>query len=74
MATALRRAGVPAAPSRDAGAYVCNALLYKSLERKRAALFIHIPPARVCGPERIAEALARTLPEVVTRFRRAAGA
>ena len=39
LATALRRAGVPAAPSRDAGAYVCNALLYKSLERKRRRAF-----------------------------------
>ena len=71
LAMSLRRAGVPAAPSRDAGAYVCNALLYRSLDQKRApALFIHIPPARICKPERIAIALARILPDVVTRFRR----
>ncbi len=75
LAMALRRAGVPASPSRDAGAYVCNALLYRSLDSKLApALFIHIPPARVCAPERIAKALARALPDVVTRFRRTAHA
>lgn len=73
LAMALRRAGVPASPSRDAGAYVCNALLYRSLDSKRApALFIHIPPARLCRPERIAKALASVLPDVVTRFRRIA--
>lgn len=73
LAMTLRRAGVPASPSRDAGAYVCNALLYRSLDSKCApALFIHIPPARLCRPERIAKALARVLPDVVTRFRRIA--
>lgn len=75
LATALQRAGVPASPSRDAGAYVCNALLYRSLDSRLApALFIHIPSARVCNPERIARALAHVLPDVVTRFRRMAGA
>ena len=75
LAMDLRRAGVPAAPSRDAGAYVCNALLYRSLDSRLApVLFIHIPPARVCKPERIARALARVLPDVVTRFRRMATA
>lgn len=70
LAMALRRAGVPASPSRDAGAYVCNALLYRSLDSRIApALFIHIPPARLCRPERIAKALAHVLPDVVTRFR-----
>lgn len=73
LAMTLRRAGVPASPSRDAGAYVCNALLYRSLDQKRTpALFIHIPPARICKPERIAKALAHILPDVVTRFRRRA--
>ena len=71
MAVALRRAGVPTAVSGDAGAYVCNALLYRSLDARVApALFIHVPRARVCPPERIAAALAKTLPPIVTRFGR----
>ena len=75
LAMELRRAGVPASQSRDAGAYVCNALLYRALDSRLApALFIHIPSARVCKPERIAKALARALPDVVTRFRRTAHA
>jgi pyroglutamyl-peptidase len=47
----LRRRGLPAYISRDAGAYVCNALFYRSLEivRRFAPVtrngFIHIPPA-----------------------------
>lgn len=69
LAVALKRAGVPAEPSRDAGAYVCNALLYRSLDGELApALFIHIPRARIVAPERIARALARTLPDVVARL------
>lgn len=44
----LRRRGIPAFVSRDAGAYLCNALLYHSLARAREAHgrrtgFIHIP-------------------------------
>lgn len=66
FAAALKREGVPTAVSRDAGAYVCNALLYRSLDQNLApALFIHIPAARACKPERIARALARTLPDAV---------
>ena len=72
FAVALSRAGAPAALSRDAGAYVCNALLYRALDSKLApALFIHIPPARICDTARIARALARTLPDVVARLARA---
>lgn len=44
----LRRRGIPAFVSRDAGAYLCNALLYHSLAQGPAAAgrrvgFIHIP-------------------------------
>ncbi len=46
----LRRRGIPAFVSRDAGGYLCNALLYHSLLRVREARgrrvgFIHIPAA-----------------------------
>ena len=69
LAIRLRRENVPAATSRDAGAYVCNALLYRSLDRKVApAIFLHVPPARVCDPRRIAEVLARVLPATVARL------
>jgi pyroglutamyl-peptidase len=53
----LRRLGIPAFLSRDAGAYLCNAALYHSLRLARAAPgrrvgFIHIPAAlaRPGGP------------------------
>ncbi len=71
LAVALAGAGVPAQVSRDAGSYLCNALLYRALEAGPApALFIHIPPARKCPPERIAAALVRTLPHAIGRFAR----
>ncbi|MBS0243038.1 MAG: pyroglutamyl-peptidase I, partial [Proteobacteria bacterium] len=49
----LRRRGLPARISRDAGGYLCNALLYRSLERARATGlpartgFVHLPTALV---------------------------
>jgi pyroglutamyl-peptidase len=59
LATRLRRIGVPAFTSRDAGAYLCNRLLYHSLaraagSRNRRVGFIHIPAtlARLSGPNR----------------------
>ncbi len=55
----LRRRGIPAFVSRDAGAYLCNATLYHSLACARQAPgrragFIHIPAtlARAGGPSR----------------------
>jgi pyroglutamyl-peptidase len=45
----LRRRGLPAQLSRDAGGYLCNALLYRSLEISRAlgtpgrSGFVHLP-------------------------------
>ena len=70
-AAALTRSGVPTKPSRDAGAYVCNAILYRSLDRRLApALFVHVPMARVMKPERVARGLARTLPDTVSRLMR----
>ena len=46
---ALRRAGYPAQRSRDAGSYLCNGLLYHTLQHRRRqskpalAGFIHLP-------------------------------
>ena len=61
IVTRLRRLGIPAFVSRDAGAYLCNAALYHSLvcaKDERAAGrrvgFVHIPAtlARPGGPNR----------------------
>ncbi|MEM7749708.1 MAG: hypothetical protein AAF346_15760, partial [Pseudomonadota bacterium] len=47
----MRKAGVPAVVSHDAGAYLCNALLYHSIELMRVLRadgqcgFIHLPVA-----------------------------
>jgi pyroglutamyl-peptidase len=55
--TRLRRRGLPARISRDAGGYLCNALLYHSLEiARRSSLpsrtgFIHLP-ANLVGERR----------------------
>ena len=69
FAMSLHRAGVPTKLSRDAGSYVCNAILYRSLDSRLApALFIHIPTARVLKPDRVARGLARILPDVVSRL------
>ena len=49
----LRRRGLPASLSRDAGGYLCNALLYRALELGRdlpdppRAGFIHLPASLV---------------------------
>lgn len=42
--TILRRAGIPAIPSRDAGRYLCNAAYFRALRAGPPALFVHIPP------------------------------
>lgn len=63
LASRLRRRGIPAVVSRDAGAYLCNALLYNSLVLMRGqgravrTGFIHLPSGLVKGqhPERGAQ-------------------
>lgn len=40
---ALRRAGLAAAPSRDAGRYLCNASYFRALEKGHPVVFLHIP-------------------------------
>lgn len=50
LVNALGKRGLPASASRDAGSYLCNMLLYLSLDsarqkaRDRLTAFIHIPP------------------------------
>ena len=45
IAAKIRRAGIAARISHDAGAYLCNATLYETLQRQKdlPAGFIHIP-------------------------------
>jgi pyroglutamyl-peptidase len=65
---ALLAAKIPAALSDDAGAYVCNATLYRSLQAARGDRlvgFVHVPPSGVNGlsPDRLyraAEIMLRT--------------
>ncbi|GAA0283067.1 Pyrrolidone-carboxylate peptidase [Methylorubrum aminovorans] len=49
---ALRRVGLAAAVSRDAGRYLCNASYYRGLEQGCPAVFLHIPmPPRTRRPK-----------------------
>ncbi len=51
MTSALRAAGLPAAVSRDAGDYLCNALFWRMLETGRPCIFVHVPrPVRATLP------------------------
>ncbi|MEZ5853727.1 MAG: pyroglutamyl-peptidase I [Hyphomicrobiaceae bacterium] len=67
IVTQLRRRGLPAQISRDAGGYLCNALLYRSLElarrhgRPQRTGFVHLPATLVSErrPEREPRALVR---------------
>lgn len=40
----LRRCGLDAAASQEAGRYLCNAAYYRALAEGRPTLFLHIPP------------------------------
>lgn len=40
----LRRHGLAAGPSRDAGRYLCNASYFRALAEACPVLFVHIPP------------------------------
>jgi pyroglutamyl-peptidase len=52
MTAAMRRAGLPAAVSRDAGDYLCNALFHRMSEQGRPCIFVHMPrPARPSLPK-----------------------
>lgn len=50
---ALRRAGLDAASSRDAGRYLCNATYFRVLAQGCPAVFLHIPiPPHTARPRR----------------------
>jgi len=52
----LRRAGIPAIPSRDTGRYLCNAVYFRALREGCPVVFLHIPlPARIRRPSRAAK-------------------
>lgn len=53
VCAAFAAAGVPAAPSDDAGRYVCNATAYRAYGLDRPAVFIHVPALRRRGTARV---------------------
>jgi pyroglutamyl-peptidase len=71
---ALRASGIDTELSIDAGDYVCNATLWRSLERRTApAIFLHVPKKRRVAPQKMATALARVLPGMTLELARAGG-
>ncbi|MBV5263227.1 hypothetical protein [Pinisolibacter aquiterrae] len=52
MTAAIAALGLPAAVSGDAGAYLCNALLWRALGARpaRPTAFVHLPPTREVAP------------------------
>lgn len=71
LVAGLREAGVDAARSNDAGDYVCNAALWRSLESGAApAAFIHVPKKSRVRPADMARALAGVLPAMTLRLAR----
>lgn len=85
LANALRRAGIPAAPSRDAGRYLCNASYFHALAwaarqsgRPRPVLFVHLPrqegrPAGV-SRARMGRGLSQTVLALAAQARRPSAA
>lgn len=57
LAALARKSGVAAAPSRDAGDYLCNESLFLSLLMDRRACFIHLPDWRRGALDRAARAV-----------------
>ena len=71
LVAGLRDAGIDAARSIDAGDYVCNAALWRSLEAGAApAVFIHVPKKSRVRPADMARALAGVLPAMTLRLAR----
>lgn len=76
--SALRRHGLPARSSRDAGRYLCNAAYFRALDAAAPTLFVHIPKRPVArrlegGPGRLVggrwqAALAAALAEIAIGF------
>ncbi|WP_294536364.1 pyroglutamyl-peptidase I [uncultured Rhodoblastus sp.] len=57
LAAVARKSGVAAAPSRDAGDYLCNESFFLSLLMDRRACFIHLPDWRGAPLNRAARAI-----------------
>jgi pyroglutamyl-peptidase len=58
----MQAAGLPAKVSRDAGDYLCNALLWTALESGIPAVFVHVPRPRRMMRRKGAQKLARPTP------------
>lgn len=56
---ALRRSGLAAVPSRDAGRYLCNAASYRALAEPCPVVFLHIPPLPRVGREAVLDRWTR---------------
>ena len=54
MAAGLRRAGIAADVSQNAGDYLCNALFWTALESGVPAIFVHVPKPKKVGPKKSA--------------------
>lgn len=79
---ALQQRGVPAALSRDAGRYLCNASYYRALAEPSPVVFLHIPklpdphrigirrPSKQTTVEQWAEAFTQAGIALLTRARR----
>jgi pyroglutamyl-peptidase len=70
LLNAAREAGVAAAPSRNAGAYLCNYVYWRALEATASpegpgfAIFIHLPQVRSKRPlKKRPKRLTKTLPK-----------
>jgi pyrrolidone-carboxylate peptidase len=58
----MRAAGLSAKISRDAGDYLCNALLWTALESGVPAVFVHVPRPRRMMRRKGSQKLARPTP------------
>lgn len=70
LVAGLRHAGLDAHASNDAGDYICNATLWRSLETGAPAVFIHVPKKSRAAPAEVARALAGVLPAMALRIAR----
>ncbi len=63
----MRSAGLPAKVSRDAGDYLCNALLWTALKTGVPAIFVHVPRPRRMMRHKGSQKLARPTPAELRR-------
>ena len=66
VVAALRAADIPAAPSRDAGGFLCNHVFYVLMHMGARGGFVHVPPLDVLPAEtlvRAARVIVRTCAE-----------